>query len=382
MLNVICKWFPYNLFLFEMKPKPLIVILGGARDYHAMDWYRAVRQAAPDRAVKLLTDMIGGEGYPVLIKPDDNIDHLFIIDKLLFAQPSRLGDIWRNVLKLLMLPMQIMYLRRFSSKNPDCIYHAHPMYYMLLAWLSGIDYIGTPQGSEVLVRPYRSKLYKIFSRKLLRMARLVTVDSAQMASKISDMAGVKPMIVQNGIDLDLILQHDLPPHRNTKVASIRGMAELYRIREIVNARDAGSCQPSISFIYPFHDEEYLKSIRSKLSENDKLIGRLNKRDMYCFLSKVELVLSVPKSDSSPRSVYEAIFLGCIVASPYNSWMDALPECMAKRIIIIDLNDAAWFDKALEKSTYISKNKFIPTEDAINSFDQTRIMARLVNKIYL
>ena len=135
-----------------------IVILGGARDYHVMDWYRTIRKLAVDRDVVFLTDLIDSEGYDYIVEPGDNIECLFVIDKLLFSTQSRMGNIWRNVLKFLVLPLQIIKLRRFSSKQLDAVYHTQSMYYMLLCWLAGVEYIGTPQGSEILVRPQRSRL--------------------------------------------------------------------------------------------------------------------------------------------------------------------------------------------------------------------------------
>mgnify|MGYP003959377463 CR=1 FL=1 len=41
-----------------MTIKKCIVIIGGARDYHVMDWYRAVRSLEQDRDVRFLTDLI------------------------------------------------------------------------------------------------------------------------------------------------------------------------------------------------------------------------------------------------------------------------------------------------------------------------------------
>lgn len=362
-------------------PNKDIIVLGGARDYHAMDWYRSVRKVAYDRNVYFLTDMISGEGFDNIIRNDDVVHKVFIIDKLLFSSQSYLGHLWRNILKLLILPIQIVFLKRYISSHPYSIVHAHPMYYMLLCQLSGIEYIGTPQGSEILVRPARSKLYRFFSTWLLKSAKSITVDSKQMAEKIRDMSAVKAHIVQNGINMTAVSAIDTTGIRNEAVVSIRGMTDLYRIETIIEGRDWSQTKPNIIFMYPFFDDKYLGSFRSKLQSGDQLVGRLDRDTMYRLLVKTKLVVSIPSSDSSPRSVYEAIFLGCCVASTYNPWMDSLPECMKGRIIEVNLNEKYWLKNALNLVDEIVSQPFIPSKVAVDIFDEDKTMSRLMKTIY-
>ena len=55
-----------------------VVILGGARDFHAMDWYRAVRRIASDKHIVFLTDSFQAEGFKDLSSSNDSIEKLFI----------------------------------------------------------------------------------------------------------------------------------------------------------------------------------------------------------------------------------------------------------------------------------------------------------------
>jgi len=90
---------------------------------------------------------------------------------------------------------------------------------------------------------------------------------------------------------------------------------------------------SLTFFFPFSEEGYVNKINSLLKQDDKILGRLpEKRDVYRLLSKSKLVISIPLSDSSPRSVYESIFCGCAVAVTYNPWIDNLPSCMKKKAL--------------------------------------------------
>ena len=358
-----------------------IVILGGARDFHAMDWYRTVQKNMTNKEVVFLTDLIESEGYSNIVLKTDNIEKLFIIDKFLFKKQSTFGNIWRNIFKLLVLPIQIYKLKKFNEKNPNSIFHAHPMYYMLLCWLSGLKYIGTPQGSEILVRPKKSKLYKYFAIKILQSAKYVTVDSINMKDIIFELSGVKAKIVQNGIDVfELLKYNNLNIYKN-RIVSIRGMTELYRIDEIVTVRNNTNSKLPITFIYPFYEESYQIEIRSKLISNDNDLGRLDKDSMYILLSQSKLVISIPKSDSSPRSVYESIFSGACVAITYNNYFNTLPECMQKRIYIVNLENKNWLNEAIVFADKISHIKYIPSSEALELFDQDISIKKVINTLY-
>jgi hypothetical protein len=364
-----------------MKKNKTIVIVGGARDYHVMDWYRTIYSLVPERKVILLTDLIGGEGFKVLINERDKIEKLFIIDDFLFSRQTRGGDIWRNVFKLLVLPYQVFLLKKYAKYNPDSIFHAQPMYYMFLCWFAGVEFIGTPQGSEILVRPKISKLYSFFANKTLNAAKYVTVDSQSMKNGIYDLSKKEAIIIQNGIDINEISNFINFKEDKLVICSMRGMTSLYRIVEIVRARNMSSVKSDLTLIYPFQDEIYKSEIIPNLQSGDVDLGRLGKQEMYKLLASSLLVISIPKSDSSPRSVYESIFLGACVAVTYNSWIDVLPQCMKDRLFIIDINDAFWFDKAVNYARNISKTPFIPSEEALEMFDQKRTMKKAIELLY-
>lgn len=359
-----------------------IVILGGARDYHALDWYRTVKKLMPDTHVVLLTDLIGGEGFDVIVNETDHVEKLFIIDEFLFRGQSKAGNIWRNIFKLLVLPIQIFYLKKYKQKHPDSVFHAHPMYYMFLCWLSGIEFIGSPQGDEILIRPYRSKLYRYFAKKALQAAKYVTVDSVNMQKGIEQLSGVQALVYQYGIDVESLQQ--LQSTKRDKIASIRGMLPLYRIQEIIEARNRSkilSHEP-ISFIYPYYDEAYYTRMKKILISNDKDLGRLDKDAMYQLLLQSFLVVSIPESDSSPRSVYESIFLGCCVAVTYNPWIESLPQCMKNRLFIVDWDDPLWLEKAFEFAKKCVLVPYVPSEEALEMFDQRRSIGKVIEKLYL
>jgi hypothetical protein len=364
-----------------MTIKKRIVIIGGARDYHVMDWYRTVRSLEQDRSVSLLTDLLGGEGFEVIVMHDDTVEKLFIIDRFLFSSQNKYGNIWRNFFKLLILPIQIFLLKKYVRKNPNSILHAQPMYYMFLCSLANVEFIGTPQGSEVLVRPMRSKLYRVFARKALQSAKHVTVDSQSMRKGIFDLSGVNAIVIQNGIDLDEISKYRVLENNKTKVCSIRGFTSLYRINEIISTRNASESKTAISFIYPFYEENYRNEVELNMTKEDENLGRLNKTDMYELLSSSLLVISIPRSDSSPRSVYESIFLGACVAVTYNTWIEVLPKCMKERIFIVELDDINWLDKAMSYAIKVTKITYNPSHEAVEMFDQSKTIKHAMDRLY-
>ena len=77
-----------------------LAFLCGARDFHAMDWYKSAKKLLPEVDCCIVTDLITGEGFQKIINEEDKVFKLLIIDSLLFRGQSALGDKWRNLLKL------------------------------------------------------------------------------------------------------------------------------------------------------------------------------------------------------------------------------------------------------------------------------------------
>lgn len=354
-----------------------IAFLCGARDFHAMDWYKSSKEFISDTNISIVTDLIAGEGFEKIINTDDNVYKLLIIDSLLLKKQSSIGDKWRNILKLTVLPIQAILLARYNRKNPNSIYHAHSMYYLVLARLAGVQYVGTPQGSDILVKPYKSIFYKFFSIYGLRGAKHLTVDSVSMQKGILDLVNRKAVIIQNGIDVSSVknvISNSLNNSDSTRrngILSIRGFTKLYRIKSILKNRRLNNVHIQVSLIYPFYDELYKNETINYLHEDDIDYGRVDRGVMYKLMLESLIVISIPMSDSSPRSVYEAIFCGSPVAITYNSYYETLPDCMKSRIIIVDIEDKHWLPKAIEAAKKISSQTFKPSEDALEMFDQRK-----------
>lgn len=358
-----------------------IIFVGNARCYHTMDWYRNAKVVCMPRRVLFATDLIESEGHTKLINEDDKIVPLYNVDWLLLSKQSKFGNLWRNIIKLLAFPLQVSKLKTLFKSYPNAVYHAHTMYYMFVCWVAGINFIGTPQGSEILVRPDRSRLYKYFAIKSLLAAKHITVDSVKMKERIKQLCGADSLVVQNGIDIESIENIIKNISNRDKITSIRAITPLYRINEICDARAHSEQKPALTFFYPFWEDEYKGLVSEKFRDDDKDLGRIPRNTMYKLLASTLLAISIPKSDSSPRTVYEAIFCGCCVAVAYNTYIDALPECMKERLFIVDLDDNQWIDNAIKFAETITRKPYKASESALMLFDQRNSMKIVSDAFY-
>lgn len=361
-----------------------IAFLLNSKDIHSVDWYKCALKTLPSEDLYVITDITDEGSLNGIYIPEGHYIKLCPLNRFLLFKDSKLGNIWRNVLKIIALPLQVLKLRQFDKKHPDVRYHAVAMYYLMLARLAKLKYVGTPIGSELLVRPSRSFFYRIFAKKALRGATFVTVDSPSMVEASITVSGVTPHIVQNGIDVKSIqefLGSNDNLERTNDFLSVRSLDYLYRIESIIKGRNNSVIYKDIpiSFIYPFYNESCLEGCKALSKENDNFYGRLDRENMYSLIASSKIVFSIPESDSSPRSVYEAIFLGCAVIITANKYIDILPECMRERLVVADINQEEWFDEAVKKAMAIITVPFQPNSEAIELFDQDQSFKK-INKL--
>lgn len=360
---------------------PDIVFVGNARCFHTMDWFRSAQAVCAPRRVVFATDLIESEGHTRLITDRDEVIDLLNVDRLLLREQSRRGNLWRNLVKFAMLPVQAALLRRLYRRMPGAAYHAHTMYYMLLCRAAGVPFVGTPQGSEILIRPKRSRVYRWFATRALQAADTVTVDSVAMADGVRELSGREAVVVQNGIDVAAIRHLAANPGGRAGILSIRGVSPNYRLEVVLAARSRLGVRLPLTLAYPFWDAAELTRVRAAMIQGDRDLGRLDRTDLYREMGRASLVVSVPSSDSSPRSVYEAVFSGACVAVTANPYLDALPPCMRSRIVVVDLADVRWLDRALEQAESIVACPYEPTAEAMELFDQRRSMQRVADRYY-
>ncbi|MDA9985681.1 hypothetical protein N9E86_00715 [Alphaproteobacteria bacterium] len=365
--------------MFSSAQRP-ICFVASARDYHAIDWYRSVKKLNPGRRVFIATDSIQSEGAFRLVDEKDEIFCLFDCDKFLFDRQSKFADVWRNLIKICAIIFVAYRLHSLSRKN-NIIFHAHSLYYIGVCWIARVKFIATPMGSDVLVRPDNSLLYRIFAIFSLRAAETITVDSIALQKKVRILCGRSSDLIQNGIDTEVALTVSKLSGSRDDVVSFRGMYPNYRLHELLDARNTSQSFPCFIFLYPFSEEGYLAEARRSFVECDKDYGRVGKNTLFHIFSRAFAVFSIPISDSSPRSVYEAIFCGSAVIVTYGEWIEILPKCMRERLIIVDLTEENWFDDAIRLARKISSIEFNPSKEAVLMFDEVESMKNVCAKYY-
>tara|TARA_B100000886_G_scaffold339408_1_gene304807 strand:- start:7576 stop:8703 length:1128 start_codon:yes stop_codon:yes gene_type:complete len=363
-----------------------LVFLCGARDFHAMDWYRRSLDELTNINIYILTDLIEGEKFKKLITSKDKVFKLIILDNFLFRDQSLIAHLWRRIIKIIVFPLQVLLIKRFSKKFPNTIFYSHGMYYIWLSKFSGVDFVGRPQGNDILTNPFKSKLYKFLSIKSMQSAKSIILDSFLMSKIIKKITNKKinVSVVPNGIDLNTIKKLNNKTFKNYRknIVSIRGFAENYRIENILLSRaySKKTAATPIQFIYPFYDLNYKNHLKNLFIKEDKDISRLNKNELYETLFNTKLVISIPYKDSFPRSVFESIFCGCIVAISYNPYYEYLPLSIKSRIIILDINQKDWFFHAINKADYLIKKPFKPCNQALKNFDQNLTFKKMAKII--
>lgn len=351
-----------------------VAYLAGATDFHAMDWIKSCLKANPEKKVYILTDLINSQGFHFSDEVGLKVIKLIVIDNLLLKNQSYFAHKWRNLIKLLILPIQALIVYRFNKKNPNFIFHAHSMYYLVIARMAGVKYIGTPVGSDILLKPFTSNFFYIFAKYGVKKAIYITVDSYAMVEILISKFGYKGEIdvIQNGIDIETISSCNLDKIQKSNssyIYSIRGLAPIYQQEYLFKHRNQTIPKTPIYFSYPFSEVNYVNKIKHLLSPIDIDLGKISKIEMYRKMKQSLLVVSIPYSDSSPRSVYEAIFCGAVVAVTKSKYIEQLPNCMRNRLIIIDLNNQNWLSDACMKASIIKNNSFKPSEEATLMFDQ-------------
>lgn len=364
----------------------VIVVLGSVRDYHAVDWYINLRKVYPH--VIFISDCDASEGLKNSMPSGFAYENLLRLDWFLLASQTYYANIWRNILKILFLPLNSIYLRLKLRSLKNVIIHAHPTYYGALAALSGFPFIVTPQGSELLVRARNSRVYAYLASLIFDRASLVTVDSITMQQCAQRNVKSTPvLVVQNGVDVSSIIKASLQLNQAPKssdsqsyLLSFRSLFSNYNIIEILEQRNTFLPHTPIYLCYPAYDQDYKEQIKKLMLPIDKDLGRLPKNILYRYMSNCLCAISIPTSDSSPRSVYEHIFNSRPIILRSNSYLHSLPSCMRSRIVEISSPVDTWLPNSLTQVNCLPA-QYSPSPEAFEMLDSVTILRKHFVSIY-
>lgn len=218
------------------------------------------------------------------------------------------------------------------------IIHCVALYYGFLSTFlnTSIPIIYTTQGSEILIRSQSSFFYKYMARRTFEHVSIITNDSTAIQNAGFKLGArqEKNYIIQNGVDLN-IFNINIDNLRKTKlnikddtflIYSPRGFTPLYNIVDIIEALNllkSENIKFKCMFAFAF-GEEYLndyKSLISKYELEDFIIwnGYIEHSEMAKYYFAADVTISVPSSDSSPKSVYESMACGTPVIVSNLPW---------------------------------------------------------------
>lgn len=205
------------------------------------------------------------------------------------------------------------------------IIHAHSLYYGYLSSFidKNIPVVFTPMGSDIILYAQQSKIHNMMAKKAFERANVITGDSKILQSKGFNIGAKREdnYIIQNGVDTDIFYPKKSNVRKNLGIDddtillfSPRAIAKLYNINEIIKSlkilKDK-KIKFKCMFTFSFGNEHYnyLKNLAIELGLNEEVIwlGYIDYNDMPQYYNASDIVISIPSSDSSPKSVYEAMF---------------------------------------------------------------------------
>lgn len=229
--------------------------------------------------------------------------------------------------------------------NPEII-HIHQLnrfaFFVCLFANKKTPIISTAWGSDVLIMPWKNKLFYSITKYLINRSSIVTADSTDM---IDSMMKIIPMSSKYQ-KLQYGIQYVKPKTKQNIIYSNRLHKSFYRIDRIIEYFS--------EFVKTNHDwslivagvgeeTEKLKEKAIKLGVMDKIdfVGWLDQSQNHYYYSIAKVYVSIPMSDGTSVSLLEAMSAGCIpIVSNLpvsNEWIKHL-----KNGIIENLNENPMF----------------------------------------
>ena len=232
---------------------------------------------------------------------------------------------WHQFNKLVSVNIYARKLDAIIEKYNIDIVHAHSLYYGYLASFikEGTPVVFTPMGSDIILHAQNSRVYQYMAFSAFKRANIVTGDSL-LLQKQGYKVGAKSSnnyVIQNGVDSAIFCQKSNNLRRYYSVSddevlifSPRAITPLYNIDIIleaiyglINTGYKLKCMLSFAF-----GDEYSEQLRRQardlgIEDNILWLGYLSYEDMAKHYNAADIVVSIPSSDSSPKSVYEAMF---------------------------------------------------------------------------
>jgi glycosyltransferase involved in cell wall biosynthesis len=218
------------------------------------------------------------------------------------------------------------FTRRVVNRLKPDILHAIEVSEGFCGALSGFHpFVMTPNGSDLLVYAKKYTIVRLIFKYIFQKADVITSDSVPLREASIALGAIKDRnyIIQWGVDLTqfnpqvdrLKIRGIYNVGDSLLILSPRAFTSNYNIDTIIH------CIPEVlrerptakfMFIYGFGDKETeMRKLVYDLGIRDSVIfvGHVDYEEMPFYCAAADICISVPTSDSSPRSVYEAMACG-------------------------------------------------------------------------
>ena len=288
-----------------------IALIGDAQSPHLLKWARALAAAA-DVELWVASSRGFAPGFDGVVTSPRRLALNF--------DAAHAGG---NVALLASLPRLGAWLRRVDA---DWL-HAHYLTsHGTLAWLAQRLWrlrgriVGSAWGSDILVAPQRSWIYRWLTRRVLRACALTTSDSLHMAQRMRALGAGEVMTFAFGLEA-------LPPQAGPKDAWLfftnRGLEPLYRPERVLALfAQVAATQPaarlvvandgSLAASLPVQARAMGLTVGAILEgQQVEFVGRLSPVEQAAWYDRARWYISLPRSDSVAVSVLEAMAHGCV-----------------------------------------------------------------------
>lgn len=317
------------------------------------------------RYVEALAARTEDEGLRVMMLGPVNSPHVEHLALALHEQGVRVqaaGEIWPGLppsaLPAAGVPLSIVnfpfvaWLRRLLKETRPHVVHAHWTPFAAKALLARArPLVATPWGSDV----YRAEgRFALANRPVARFSDMIATDSQDLIDRMVELGAPRErtMVLNWGVDLERFSPGDKAAARERLglpdgplILSPRLLKPLYNPEAIVEAfRRVRKRLPDAQLVLKHMSTEPPEL--GPLPDGVRVIGQVPYEQMPDYYRAADVCVSVPDTDSSPRSVWEAMACGCPCVLSDLPWARELIEPGADALIVpVDAGEIA---SALER----------------------------------
>ncbi len=301
-----------------------IIVIGTKRSWHVQDYLAIMNQGAID--YKFIADIVGEEKRLLCDSFWSKLSYKFLsIYSIEFKFRVR------KVLSLARVAKRV----KDENKEESNIFWAISLWSAFIARFAGVEnFVFTPMGSDIL-QISKTILGRLFIKYCLKNCSNINSDSEIVVDRLREI-GIKTSatIIEIGINENLY-RTEIPFSKKEKNSILwtRALTSLYNPEIFIKA--VKMCEDESGEIFDIHvcsafGSERIPELERlvtelKIKSNFNFYGRVPPEKLYQMHLASDIYISIPSSDASPRSVYEALLLGNKVV------VSDLPWVKAKRI---------------------------------------------------